>query len=67
MKEEQIKWIQKLQKLLNKQPAGIIGYCTGTEIIFFEGDELPLTKYGTVNGSAEHIKVDSKNWEAGAF
>lgn len=63
------KWMESLQKLLDKQPDTIIGYCTGISINFYKGKELPTIPHtqGKVDGSVECVQVCSKNWEAGAY
>lgn len=70
--KKELKWLDRLQKTLNAQPDTIIGFCTGTQIDFFKGKELPrnengIESDGAVSGNEEMESVVSKNWDAGAY
>lgn len=67
--KEEIKWTKDLKKILDKQPDTLIAFCTGIDINFYQGKELPTlpNSDNQVDGSVECIAVKSKNWEAGAY
>lgn len=64
--QKEIKWIKRLQKVLDAQPECVTGFCTGTKINFYKG-QLPLLKGEAVDGSIYAETVRNKNWEAGAY
>ena len=63
--ETELKWIKSLQRVLNKQPKSIEGFCTGTSINFYT-DKLPIVNHG-VDGTEDMQSVTNINWEAGAY
>ena len=67
--DEEIKWTKSLQRLLDKQPKTLVGYCTGTSVNFYQSKELPEMKgyEGQVDGCVDFISVKNKNWDAGAY
>lgn len=64
--KKELKWIERLQKILSSQPKTITGFCTGINIEFYKG-EIPFDNEGAAVGNIKTERVNSINWEAGAY
>lgn len=70
MSKKEINWINRLQKLLDKQPKTLIAYCTGIQVNFYKANELPTYdgNYDSpIDGSVDSTRVKTTNWESGAY